>query len=142
MASAKISSSPKLIISRQATEESNPARQVLEARLGPARRLWMRGAALCAEGRPRPHLGLEGWSRTICLRVMNPPPSRSASSSGVTNRTLTDTSGFTPRRPDLGPWSQYERVDSNHQPPAYQTGAPTIAPRSRGANLREETRVL
>ena len=67
---------------------------------------------------------LEGWNRTIYLRVMNPPPRRSASSSGVTNRTLTGISGFTPRRPDLGPWPQYERVDSNHQPPAYQTGAP------------------
>lgn len=74
---------------------------------------------------------------------MNPLPRRSASSSGVTNRTLTDTSGFTPRRPDLGPWPQYERVDSNHQPPAYQTGAPTIAPRSLGRCLRlEDTRAL
>ena len=52
-------------------------------------------------GPPEPSsspLRLERWSRTIYLRVMNPPPRPSAFSSGVTNRTRTGTSGFTPRR--------------------------------------------
>ena len=82
-------------------------------------------------------MSLEGWSRTIFLRVMSPPPRRSASSSGVTSRTFTGTSGFTPRRSDLELWPQCERMDSNHQPPAYQTGAPTIAPRSRACSVQD-----
>ena len=84
-------------------------------------------------GPPEPSsspMRLERWSRTIYMRVMNPPPRPSAFSSGVTNRTRTGTSGFTPRRSALELWPRCEWMESNHLPPAYQTGAPTSAPHS------------
>ena len=57
------------------------------------------------------------------MRVMTPRLSRRVASSGVIDRDRTGITGATARRSSLELRPPYERVDSNHRPPAYQTGA-------------------
>ena len=87
-------------------------------------------------------MSLEGWNRTTVVQVMNLPPHRSASSSGVIDRNPTGTSWATTRRSVIELRPQCEWLESNQLPRVYQTRALTVAPHSRGALCGTRTHIL